>query len=207
MRLVEDLGTRKGRSGKSERRGSFLCTHCDQVVERGLRDGTKAKSCGCARTSVRRKTKHIYDAHPKLFWVYHGIKSRCYNRNNTAYHRYGGRGIKMCDEWRNDACKFFEWALSNGWRQGLEVDRVNNDGDYSPSNCQLVSHAVNSRKRSSTKMTYELAGKLREFYRANSFTHAEVAQHFGVSEITAWRILNNKIWTEKEVANENIAHG
>ena len=64
------------------------------------------------------------------------MKSRCYNRNNKDFHRYGGRGITVCDEWLHDFAAFQEWAYENGYREYLTIDRIDNDKGYDPRNCQ-----------------------------------------------------------------------
>lgn len=74
------------------------------------------------------------------------MRQRCYNPNNPRYYRYGGRGITICEEWKN-LNNFIEWALSNGWVEGLQIDRINNDGNYTPDNCRFVTNKQNSRNR------------------------------------------------------------
>jgi hypothetical protein len=81
----------------------------------------------------------------KLCRCYHNILQRCYNPKNPDYKYYGNRGIFMCDEWRNDYMLFESWAMSNGYEAGLSIDRINNDKEYSPSNCRFISVAENSR--------------------------------------------------------------
>ena len=76
-----------------------------------------------------------------------GIIDRCSNPNRKEYPKYGGRGIKICDEWKNDRYSFFSWANQNGYRHGLEIDRINNDGDYCPDNCRFVTHSFNNRNK------------------------------------------------------------
>lgn len=84
----------------------------------------------------------------KLYHVYHGIKQRCYNKNNPKYNLYGGRGIKMCDEWYDDYLIFKQWSLENGYKpnQNLSIDRIDSNGDYNPQNCQWISIGENSAK-------------------------------------------------------------
>lgn len=65
-----------------------------------------------------------------------GMKTRCYNKNNSKYKYYGERGIKICDEWLNDFKTFYDWAMNNGYREGLSIDRIDNEGNYEPSNCK-----------------------------------------------------------------------
>lgn len=75
------------------------------------------------------------------------MRQRCYNPNfKPAFHRYGGRGIKVCLEWQKYE-SFREWALTNGWKKGLQLDRIDVDGDYSPSNCRWVTKAFNTWRR------------------------------------------------------------
>lgn len=88
--------------------------------------------------------------HPrnKLSAVLNGMKQRCYNPNNNRYHRYGGRGITICAEWQENAEKFIEWSLTNGYKEGLQIDRIDNDSNYCPENCRWTTALVNMRNRS-----------------------------------------------------------
>ena len=86
------------------------------------------------------------------------MKERCYNPNNKSYKNYGGRGIKICDEWRKDYQKFENWAENNGLREDLAIDRINNDGDYTPDNCRFVTLKENNQNRRSSKF-YTINGE------------------------------------------------
>ena len=86
-----------------------------------------------------------------LYRKYHHMKDRCYNPKDKRYARYGGRGIKIYDEWLNNYSLFEKWALDNGYKEGLTIDRIDNDGNYEPSNCRFVSFAENSKKKSTTR--------------------------------------------------------
>lgn len=79
----------------------------------------------------------------KLYEVWQGIKQRTGNPNNRAYKNYGGRGIELAAEWRDDFVAFWSWAVSHGYRDGLHIDRIDNDGPYAPSNCRFVTRAEN----------------------------------------------------------------
>jgi hypothetical protein len=85
---------------------------------------------------------HGYRYHP-IYLVWKGMKQRCYNSNYNYYKHYGGRGIKVCDEWKNSAKSFIEWCLNNGWKPGLEIDREDNNGDYCSENCRFITHKEN----------------------------------------------------------------
>ncbi len=117
--------------------------------------------CGFAKHR-KNALKHSY--HP-LYSTWAGIKQRCYNSNSPQYKDYGGRGIKICDEWAKDFVAFRDWAEVNGWFQGccLEIEREDNNGSYNPHNCKWVTHRENSlnkrRLRSTNNSGYEGVSK------------------------------------------------
>jgi hypothetical protein len=83
------------------------------------------------------------------------MKKRCFNEKNPKYLRYGGRGITVCEEWKNDPVAFIEWALSNGYGPKLSLDRRNNNGNYEPSNCRFATQLVQQRNRNKQKRAEE----------------------------------------------------
>ena len=92
----------------------------------------------------------------KLYSVWVNMRARCNNPFNYDYHYYGGRGIKGCPEWDQDAGAFIEWALKNGYEEGLSIDRIDHDGDYCPENCRWVTHKEQMRNiRSNRLITYQ----------------------------------------------------
>jgi len=95
---------------------------------------------------MSRPLKHGFRYHP-LYGRWCDIKKRCYNQNCKAYKNYGGRGITMCDAWLNDAGAFIRWCELNGFKDGLTIDRIDNDKGYSPENCRFVTFSENSKHR------------------------------------------------------------
>jgi hypothetical protein len=86
------------------------------------------QSCGC----LYKQPKSHGMCHTPLDNIFYSMKSRCYSVNKENYKYYGGRGIVICDEWLNDKSKFFQWALENGFQEGLTIDRINHNGNYEP---------------------------------------------------------------------------
>lgn len=107
--------------------------HTHIIVKAGnLRSGN-TQSCGCLHKEIIQQGIHG-KANTKLYYVWNGMKSRCLNPNQKSYKNYGERGIKICDEWLNFN-NFYEWAMNNGYKEGLSIERENVNGNYEPSNC------------------------------------------------------------------------
>lgn len=127
--------------------------------------GHKSLSCGCLISDVtkQRNIKHN-GTNTRLYSVWNNMRRRCYEKTNKRYHRYGGRGIKVCEEWKNDFTAFRQWMLSQGYDEtktyGQQtLDRINNDGDYSPENCRLATIQEQNLNRS-TRHLLEYNGEI-----------------------------------------------
>lgn len=94
--------------------------------------------------------------HKKLYWVYYAMLDRCYDTKSPRYKDYGARGIKVCKEWKEDNKTFFAWAIANGYREGLTLDRLDNDKGYSPDNCSWITNKENcNHNRRTHFLTYQ----------------------------------------------------
>lgn len=111
------------------------CGESKKITLTRLMSG-RAKGCGCGR--IGRSIIHGASK-TKLYQVYRSMLQRCYDSNCKPYKNYGGRGITVCDEWRESFIPFRAWALGSGYRVGIDIDRENNDGNYEPDNCRWVS--------------------------------------------------------------------
>ncbi len=139
---------------KSGRRVTAKC-QCGAVKDfrsEHIRNG-RTTSCGCFHDEVRlTATKtHGNREHP-LYVVWANMKNRCYNENVRAYKDYGGRGITVCSEWVTGFTSFFDWAIQNGWAKSLELDRADNNGGYSPTNCRFVTAVINARNKRNNRI-------------------------------------------------------
>lgn len=121
-----------------------------------LKNGTST-SCGCRRKQFFKNYKGNRGIrHGKynrdLCNRYYNMISRCEEKTNSRYKSYGGRGIKICEEWKNNIDNFCEWAINNGYKKGLLLDRSDNDGNYEPSNCRFINPSESQLNRRNTLM-------------------------------------------------------
>jgi len=129
---------------------------CGTIKDYYLSNVTSGKtvSCGCFNrqmSSERYKVlnlSHGLSSHP-LSRVYAAMISRCYDANDISYKRYGGKGVTVCDEWLDDFISFYNWAINNGWQEGLQLDKDINGNSklYSPETCIFVTRKINCRNR------------------------------------------------------------
>lgn len=165
-----------------KKRAIFLCEcFCGEMFEGNgvrIRNGKK-KSCGCLRGKVgaERFYKHG-KSNTRLHRIWANMKARCSNPNNTAYDRYGGRGIKVFDDWMNSFQKFEEWALANGYADDLSIDRIDNNGNYEPNNCQWSDHYEQGRNKRNNALS---------FYKGEMRTRIEISEMTGLSYSTIRR--------------------
>jgi hypothetical protein len=170
VKTIDMLGKRFGRlvviaEGDSTKSGNkrWVC-QCDcgsttLSVGAGLRNGT-TKSCGCLarENSIARSTTHG-KSHTRLHRIWLGMRNRCYYKYQANYKDYGARGIAVCEEWRDSFEAFYAWAIANGYSENLSLDRINNDGNYEPSNCRWATRKEQSNN--SRRNTFvEINGKV-----------------------------------------------
>ena len=135
----------------------FKCDCGKKVIKSTNNIGRGVKSCGCLKKEQNFKNLNLdksysnglYDT--KLYKIWASMKDRCYNKNNHAYDKYGNRGIIICEEWlnkENGFIKFYNWSMRNGYKEGLSIDRINNDKEYSPRNCRWTTMKQQCNNRS-----------------------------------------------------------
>ncbi|MBQ1296379.1 MAG: hypothetical protein IIY21_20200 [Clostridiales bacterium] len=138
-------------AGKSGCETTWLCK-CDcgnMVVAMGgnLRAG-RTKSCGCLHDeTVKTNSKTHGKSNTRLHRIWKDMKTRCYNPKFPQYKYWGGKGVRICKEWLESFESFYEWAINNGYSDTLSIDRIDSDGDYSPSNCRWADNYTQNQNR------------------------------------------------------------
>lgn len=146
----------------------------------------KTQSCGClaSELSHERATTHG-GRKTRLYHIWAMMKQRVLNPKNDSYKDYGGRGIRICDDWANSFVVFRDWAYKAGYSDSLSIDRINNDGNYEPSNCRWVDVAAQNRnQRSNVRLEYNGETKLM----------VEWAKDLGITEQALYRRINVLHW-------------
>jgi hypothetical protein len=139
-------------SSRKARFGLYKCGFCGNEFKANTNDINRGytKSCGCYN---KRRTSETHTKHglrsTKLYDTWANIKNRTLNPKHKQYNDYGGRGITICEEWKNDVKSFYEWAILNGYEEnkGLSIDRIDNDGDYCPENCRWTTRTIQGRNQ------------------------------------------------------------
>ena len=133
------------------------------------------QSCGCLHKE--KSTKHnMYGT--RIYSILDGMKSRCYNKNSKRYKNYGGRGIRICDKWLDKEkgfINFYNWALKNGYRDDLTIDRIDVNGNYEPSNCRWI---TNSEQQNNKRNNHYI------LYNNEKHTLAEWSKIYKINEST-----------------------
>jgi hypothetical protein len=139
-------------SKQKVRFGIYKCGFCGNEFKANTNNVVqgKTRSCGCYR---KRRANETHKTHgligTRLYGIWSDIKSRTLNPKYKQYNDYGGRGITICDEWKNDVKSFYDWAMSNGYEEGkgLSIDRIDNDGNYCPENCRWTTITIQNRNQ------------------------------------------------------------
>jgi hypothetical protein len=191
LTYIEEAAPHISKGGNRYRRAKFLC-HCGKyfitVIGR-VKSGHTA-SCGC-----------LYRKHgltgTTLYAVLKTFIFRCNNPKSGRYHRYGARGIKVCKEWMENPRSFYDWANSHGYKAGLQIDRIDNDGDYCPSNCRFVTQTENVRNSTVAKLKPSQVKTIRVLKSNNpNISHKEIANIYGVAESTIAFIMRGETWVD-----------
>jgi hypothetical protein len=142
--FIKDLGMMYPKEDSKQKRhyGLYKCGLCGNEFRTQINNvkNGNTKSCGCY-------TKKHGLKNTRLYRIWRGIKDRTLNIKTRQFPDYGGRGITICEEWKNDFMSFHDWAMSNGYEEELSIDRIDNDGNYEPSNCRWTTSTIQNRNQ------------------------------------------------------------
>ena len=197
-----------GRTGSGKVTWKCLC-ECgkESIVSSGNLSSGSCKTCGCGMY----KQKHGF-AGSKIYQVWAAMKQRCHNMDCANYENYGGRGITVCDRWKESFENFYE-DMGNSYEEGLSIERVNNDREYCKENCKWATQleqAINKRKPKNTSSIYRGVQFLKrdKIFRANSPKHNGKIWYLGLfeSEVEAAKCVDNYIVLHKLKNHLNFNH-
>lgn len=162
MKKIDLIGQRFGRltvlecCGRSKDGQKVYLCRCDCGNEKEIKSGNlkskNTQSCGClaAEKNIERSRKRLTihgGCGTRLYRIWFDMRQRCSSDKSINWHLYGGRGIKVCDEWENNFVAFRDWALANGYDDSLQLDRIDNDGNYEPNNCKWSTRSEQGNNR------------------------------------------------------------
>lgn len=139
MKEIQDLGMIQ-KKNKRERYAIYECTECKALVKKRCSDVKYLKLDKCPKCNIGKHKK----SKTRLYYIWGNMKKRCNNKKYNRYDEWGGRGIKLCEEWHN-FINFYEWAIKNGYKEDLTIDREDNNGNYEPNNCRWVTMNIQAR--------------------------------------------------------------
>lgn len=179
LTVIRQVESKKTPDGSTQTCFECLCDCGNKVVvTRNHLITGHTKSCGCAKGKMCSESNITHgQTGNRLYTIYYHMRGRCFNPNNKEYHRYGGRGITVCDEWmgKDGFIHFYEWAMKNDYRDDLTIDRINNDGNYEPTNCRW---ATNMEQMNNVNYNVRLT------HNKETHTIAEWARLLGLSQDT-----------------------
>lgn len=177
------------------------CNCCGQTLsldrfdrDRNLRHGRRYTCKACARIRAKESRLRLNRETNGLYGILKSMKRRCFDPKHKSFSRYGGRGITICGEWLVDQEAFYSWANANGYQPGLQIDRIDNDGNYEPKNCRWVSPSENMRNSNNAKLDPARVQAIRSDAYDGVMSQRAIARRFGVCQSTVSQAANGKTW-------------
>ena len=163
MKILKDLGRVSIPTNKQKVHKVIAeCPICKEGYETRLssiKNGSSTKCSSCRYKNVKTNYKHG-GVGTKLYNSWMAMRQRCYNKNTKSYQDYGAKGVKVCSEWKDSFKEFKKWAEKNGYKEGLTIDRINSNGNYTPDNCRWLTRKDNI-SRSAKRINYGNHGAIK----------------------------------------------
>lgn len=171
------------------------CGNIKSVRVDSLKNGS-IKSCGCYQKEMIKKCHTIHNkCHTRLHSIWSNMKQRCFNKNAKRYSQYGGRGITVCEEWKNDFMSFYDWAMANGYNDNLTIDRIDVNGNYEPNNCKW---ATNKEQQNNRQHHFLIT------YKGITKNLQEWCEEVGLSRDNLYRRLVKYKWSVEKALNTPV---
>lgn len=189
-----------GRGDANGRKGVYWncicqCGNSCTVHARALVSG-HTKSCGCYNVEIASLPKTHGLCHTNEHAIWKAMRQRCKNKNASNYYRYGGRGIKICEEW-NLFEAFYKWCIESGFEAGMTIDRIDNNGNYSPENCRWADRITQGNNKSNNKKIV---------YRGVPLSLNQIERMTGIDRRTiAYRVKSG--WDAEKIVNTPAKFG
>jgi hypothetical protein len=180
---------------RGENRGRYCSRTCGAIFRSKVKSSTCENRVKILRPGFEYDLK-LHGGGSKLHSIWTSMKYRCFNEKCKDYKFYGGRGISVCDSWRDSYPDFLLWTADSGYKEGLTLDREDNSKGYSPDNCKWVSRKAQARNTRGNVFTIEDVREIRDQHKAGSIVVREVAARFKTSTGNVYSILNNETWVE-----------
>lgn len=201
LTVIEQVDDKIDKGGRHRKMWRCHCSNCggEAVISSDALTSGNQVSCGCyhrQRAHEARLTHGLTDT--RLHYVWCGIRNRCYGVNTPEYKLYGGRGISMCDEWKDDFMAFHDWAIANGYdetapRGQCTVDRIDVNGNYEPCNCRIVTQM---EQMQNTRKNHFIT------YQGETLTIAEWSRRTGIRQEKIRNRIVKLGWTPERALTE-----
>jgi hypothetical protein len=177
LEFIEFTEPKIRKEGWVRKMAKFKCICGNEIIKdfSSVKSGSSKRCPSCSKNQANLKiTKHGNIKH-KLYGKWQDMLNRCRNPKVDRYKNYGGRGITVCQEWQNDFVNYYNWCISNGWLEGLQVDRIDVNGNYEPNNCRIVEPIEQAYNKQNTVYV---------FYNDNKYSLAKICNLNNINYFT-----------------------
>jgi len=169
----------------------YLCPKCGSEKLAAKADGQNHPLCHSCANRQNRITHNMADS--KIYIKWQAMKRRCLHSKSSDFKHYGGRGIELCQQWHTFE-GFMKWEKFPDWKPGLEIDRIDNNGNYEPSNCRWVSRAENTQNTRRNVLNREMARLIKRLHESGEMSYSAIAKTLSVSKEVVAAVVSERSW-------------